>query len=83
MYKEGDALVGEPSNLIIEPQSRLTLLLSDFQLAFLILADVGDLDLATESSKGGIFCIIDRLCQLRNLFLKRIIRCLGLGGIVS
>jgi hypothetical protein len=83
MYKEGDALMGEPSNLIIEPQSRLTLLLSDFQLAFLILADVGDLDLATESSKGGIFCIIDRLRQLRNLFLKRVIRCLGLRRMVS
>lgn len=68
----------EPRDLVFELQPRRTLLRCDLQLALLVLADVYNDDLPAELIKDGVLRVVDRLGQLLDSLLGRIIRSLSL-----
>jgi hypothetical protein len=53
-------LMCEPSDLRIEPQPCLCLLLSNFKLAFFIFSDIRNPNLATEGIEDAILRCVDR-----------------------
>lgn len=59
----------QPSDLSIELDSSLSLLLSDSKLDLLVVSDVGDLNSSAEGSEDSVFRAINLLSESRDLLL--------------
>lgn len=70
--------MGQPRDLSVEPHASGALLLSELELALLVLSDVGHADLGAEGREDLVFGGVDDRLEAFDFLYDRVQRFLGL-----